>query len=188
VSHPFGTLYERAFEPAGRVVIHVQPVSAHDLARELRRRLPDAGDVKLHKLLYYCQGWHLARHGEPMFVESVEAWSNGPVIAEVWRIEKHNEERPPSSQVPADALETVEFVIDRYGRFDGRDLIQITHSERPWLTVSSRADPGTWDDQTIERDLLQEYFVEIDELYSLRPMTVTPDVQAFIDEAKAEAS
>ncbi len=30
--------------------------SAHDVARELRNRLPDAGDLKVHKLAYYCQG------------------------------------------------------------------------------------------------------------------------------------
>ena len=48
-------------------------LSAHDVARELRQRLPDPGDVKIHKLAYYCQRWHLARTGEPMFPEAIEA-------------------------------------------------------------------------------------------------------------------
>jgi Protein of unknown function (DUF4065) len=56
-------------------------LSAHDVARELRQRLPYAGDVKIHKLAYYCQGWHVAWTGEPMFREAVEAWTNGPVVA-----------------------------------------------------------------------------------------------------------
>jgi hypothetical protein len=35
-------------------------VSAHDVAAALRARLPDLPTKKLHKLLYYCQGHHLA--------------------------------------------------------------------------------------------------------------------------------
>ena len=35
-------------------------ISAHDVAAELRRRFNgDPGVVKIHKLLYYAQGWHL---------------------------------------------------------------------------------------------------------------------------------
>ena len=35
-------------------------VSAHDVAAELRRRFNyDPGVVKIHKLLYYAQNWHL---------------------------------------------------------------------------------------------------------------------------------
>src|SRR5262249_9440233 len=69
-------------------------VSAHDVARELRQRLPHAGDVKIHKLLYYCQGWHLARYGDPLFNEPVEAWANGPVVADLWRDEKYHQPAP----------------------------------------------------------------------------------------------
>ncbi|MGQ0776145.1 MAG: hypothetical protein ACT4NY_17255 [Pseudonocardiales bacterium] len=40
-------------------------LSAHDVAAVLRDRLPGLGAKKLHKLLYYCQGHHLATFGEP---------------------------------------------------------------------------------------------------------------------------
>jgi uncharacterized phage-associated protein len=35
---------------------------------------------KLHKLLYYCQGHHLATFGLPLFDESISAWDMGPVV------------------------------------------------------------------------------------------------------------
>ena len=63
-------------------------VSARDVAAVLRDRLPGLGTTKLHKLLYYCQGHHLAAFGEPLFAETISAWDNGPVVGTVWRAEK----------------------------------------------------------------------------------------------------
>ena len=49
----------------------------------------DAGELisnlKLQKLLYYAQGFHLAIFGGPLFPESIEAWQHGPVVPEVYR-------------------------------------------------------------------------------------------------------
>ncbi len=35
-------------------------LSAHDVAAQVRQRVPGVGTKKLHKLLYYCQGHHMA--------------------------------------------------------------------------------------------------------------------------------
>jgi len=66
------------------------PVPARDVAAEIRRRLPGVGVKKLHKLLYYCQGHHLAAFGAPLFSQSISAWDMGPVVGELW----HEEKRP----------------------------------------------------------------------------------------------
>lgn len=39
--------------------------------------------VKLHKLLYFCQGYHMAKHNRPLFDEKILAWPCGPAIAEI---------------------------------------------------------------------------------------------------------
>ena len=36
-------------------------------------------NLKLQKLLYYQQGYHLAAFGTPLFEENVESWMYGPV-------------------------------------------------------------------------------------------------------------
>ena len=36
--------------------------------------------IKLQKMLFLCQGWHLALKGEPLFEESFEAWVHGPAL------------------------------------------------------------------------------------------------------------
>ena len=50
----------------------------------------DDGDsitnMKLQKLLYYFQEFHLAEFkGGPLFDEPILAWEHGPVVSRVWR-------------------------------------------------------------------------------------------------------
>lgn len=135
-------------------------VSAHDVARDLRRRLPRAGIVKIHKLLYYCQGWHLAWTGTPLFGEDVEAWANGPVVADLWHDEDKSREGPPATHLPEDALGTIGYVVSRYGRLSGKELIRLTHGERPWLDVS---ESDAWRSPVISHEALASFFAADDE-------------------------
>ncbi len=84
-------------------VVRMSPVSAHDVAAELRRLLPGVPAKKLHKLLYYCQGHHLAHFEEPLFTEPVMAWDVGPVVAKVWKVEKDHCPRLSRKLLPADS-------------------------------------------------------------------------------------
>lgn len=109
------------------------PVSAHDVAAELRHRLPGVGDLKIHKLLYYCQGWYYAWTGRPMFHETIEAWTNGPVVADLWRAEAHDSPRPSPSAIDEDMSLVIDSVLGRYGVHSGANLIILTHDEDPWI-------------------------------------------------------
>jgi uncharacterized phage-associated protein len=51
-------------------------VSARDVAAAIRERLPRVPTKKLHKLLYYCQGHHLAHFGKPLFSDTISAWKS----------------------------------------------------------------------------------------------------------------
>ncbi len=60
-------------------------LSCDDAAKYfLAQTSEDAGDLisnlKLQKLLYYAQGFHLALYDEPLFPEAIEAWTHGPVL------------------------------------------------------------------------------------------------------------
>lgn len=129
---------------------------AHDVARELRDRLPGLPIKKLHKLLYYCQGHHLAATGEPLFVESLSAWDMGPVVGRLWRQE--HEGLPPGEpmRLNEQQLNTVGYVVSRYGQLSGLDLQHLTHSETPWIRANEARSPG--DSSRIEREWIEDYF------------------------------
>jgi uncharacterized phage-associated protein len=131
-------------------------VSAHDVARALRARLPGIGTVKLQKLLYYCQGHHLAATGEPLFTETIKAWDNGPVVAQFYGAEKYDQVPPAPRLMSEGQLNTVGYVCHRYGGLTSRDLIHMTHQERPYKLADLDREPGT--SVTIEREWLREYF------------------------------
>jgi uncharacterized phage-associated protein len=119
------------------------PVSAHDVAAELRRRHPGLPTVKLHKLLYYCQGHHLATFGVPLFTESISAWDMGPVVGGLWYAERAGHPADPATSLDEAGLNTVGYVLSRYGALSGRDLYHLTHSEAPWRLADAGRSPGT---------------------------------------------
>jgi uncharacterized phage-associated protein len=131
-------------------------VSAHDIAAELRRRMPGVGTVKLHKLLYYVQGHHLAHSGEPIFRETISAYDMGPVVGALWGAERAGEQAPPRRDLDEAALNTIGYVVSRYGALTGNDLINLTHAETPWQTADALRAPG--ERATIRTDWIMEYF------------------------------
>lgn len=135
-------------------------VSAHDVARQLRRRLPGLGSKKMHKLLYYCQGHHLATFGTPLFHETISAWDMGPVVGQLW----YDEDRGTEIDTVADPLNeselnTVGYVVSHYGGLSGHELQRLTHTEGPWLEANEhRGRPGT--SQKITHQSIRRYFCE----------------------------
>ncbi|MFD7661280.1 Panacea domain-containing protein [Streptomyces sp. NPDC059788] len=43
---------------------------------------PAMTTMKLRKLVYHCQSWHLAGGGEALFPEATRNWTSGPVCPE----------------------------------------------------------------------------------------------------------
>ena len=42
--------------------------------------------MKLQKLVYYCQAWHLAWEGRALFPEAIQAWASGPVCPALYEL------------------------------------------------------------------------------------------------------
>jgi uncharacterized phage-associated protein len=47
--------------------------TADDVANALVRLTGKITTQKLHKLLYYCQAWHLVRFNAPLFTDEIQA-------------------------------------------------------------------------------------------------------------------
>lgn len=101
------------------------------------------GKLKVHKLLYYCQGHHLAAFGEPLFSETISAWDHGPVVGQLWFAHDRGFEPPPSPDPTEGELNTIGYVMSRYGALSGRDLERLTHSEDPWRWANADRTPRT---------------------------------------------
>ena len=96
-------------------------------------------NLKLQKLLYYMQGFHLALFDVPFFNETIEAWTYGPVVPVVFREFKRYRNRDINPENYCDELvltgeeqQMFDRVYDNYNRFSAVALMQMTHSEGPW--------------------------------------------------------
>lgn len=121
----------------------------------------DDGEIThltLQKLLYYCQGFHLAIHDTPLFKEAIEHWDHGPVVPVVYHEYKTCGKNPLSlssenldfSSIPKDSQEVIDEVFEVYGQFSASKLRDMTHNESPWVNTSDR--------EEISHQSLKEYF------------------------------
>ena len=133
------------------------PVRARDAAAELRRELSGLPAKKLHKLLYYCQGHHLAATGEPLFTDSISAWDMGPVVGTLWHEEGELGTAPAQVALNQAQLNTIGYVVSRYGRLTGRDLELLCHAEPPWQRADLTRPPHG--SVQIKNSWMLEYFV-----------------------------
>jgi uncharacterized phage-associated protein len=90
----------------------------------------------VHKLLYYCQAHHVAAFDVPLFVETISAWDMGPVVGQLWWHENQAAVgelvAPVEPKLSEAELNTIGYVLSRYGNLSGTDLERLTHSEDPW--------------------------------------------------------
>lgn len=139
-----------------RSSILVMTVPVRDVAAALRMRLPGVPAKKLHKLLYYCQGHHLAHFDRPLFAETISAWDMGPVVGQLWKAEHDGVQSGPSTALGEAELNTIGYVVSRYGALTGLDLEHLTHAEDPWQLADRERPRGG--SVRIEREWMRDYF------------------------------
>lgn len=95
-------------------------------------------NMKLQKMLYYEQGYHLAAFGTPLFEEDIEAWVYGPVVPCVYdHFKSHGAGGiSPENKNIIELTEDEEYlfndVFDAYVDFSAYGLMRKTHGETPW--------------------------------------------------------
>lgn len=118
----------------------------------LRGKIPNLTPMKLQKLLFFAQSWHLRKNGEnsPLFDDNFARWKYGPVIPSLYHELKTYGARPITQtlsnveldddselvlvtpSIPASdatAHELIDQIIKKYGRLNGSQLSFLTHEE-----------------------------------------------------------
>jgi uncharacterized phage-associated protein len=119
-------------------------------------------NLKLQKLVYYSQAWHLALHEQPLFNEDFEAWVHGPVIPELYQNYKHFGWKPIQEEITLDLPEKtrsyLKEVADEYFSCDAYELEQMTHWEAPWQKARVGLMPDQPSNNIIQKMWMQEYY------------------------------
>ena len=142
--------------------------------------------LKLQKLLYYQQAWHMVFFGREntLFDCAPEAWVNGPVYPVIYKIYRDKVSgmcdhlgyqdfgciEQDASDVCAVLLgglglsetenELLMRVIMLYGSKTQNQLIFMTHSEKPWSEARGTLRPFERSDRVISMDTMYAYYNE----------------------------
>ncbi|AYN14306.1 hypothetical protein CHR29_03785 [Pseudomonas monteilii] len=118
----------------------------------LRGNIKNLTPMKLQKLLFFAQSWHLRKNGAhaPLFDDNFARWKYGPVIPSLYHELKTYGSKPITStlsnvdidddfevvlvtpSIPAsdaDAHALIDAIIKKYGRLTGSQLSFLTHEE-----------------------------------------------------------
>lgn len=126
-----------------KIPVEVFPMTAHDVARYFVSLVDEeAGDsisnLKVQKLLYYAQGFHLAMYEKPLFPDKIKAWMYGPVVPQVYHLYRDHGSDPITvekvdlEKYPEETRELLDEVYSVYGQFTASKLRNMTHQEPPW--------------------------------------------------------
>lgn len=123
-------------------------------------------NLKLQKLLYFCQGLHFAvDNREPLIEDSnFEAWPYGPVIPTIYsRFSKYGQNDIPLNEATnynlnEQQINTINLVWNLLKNRHAFDLVDATHVEdSPWYNVYHNQN----DNNTIDNAAIQNYFLNI---------------------------
>lgn len=117
-------------------------------------------NLKLQKLLYYLQGFHIAAFDQVLFENDIEAWQYGPVVKDMYTHFKEFgkssiviDENAPIAELSDNEEQLFNDVLEEYGQFSAIKLMKMTHDELPWEKTFNENPQGV-----ISLDLLSEYF------------------------------
>jgi uncharacterized phage-associated protein len=137
--------------------------SVHDVAAYILRKRGEMTAMKLQKLVYYSQAWSLVWDEEPLFPQRIEAWTNGPVVPELYQVHKGKFKvgswpRGNPSRLTAQQKKTIDAVLDYYGDRSSQWLSDLTHREAPWVDARQGLEPGDPCRREISHASLAEYY------------------------------
>jgi len=123
--------------------------SANDVANFFLHFCHQHGDLltnlKLQKLVFYAQAWHLALKNKPLFADPIQAWVHGPVVPSLYqRFRPYRwepiPENPEMPKITPEVQKHLEEVFTVYGKYSAWDLERMTHQESPWQKARNGLD------------------------------------------------
>lgn len=120
-------------------------------------------NVRLQGILYFVQAQSLIALNEPMFDDTMEAWSVGPAISEVYRAYKNNNFQSvglKKARIGNTDKFLIDFVLEQCSKYTTSELIRIICNQPPW-TESYK--PGQH--KIVSKGKFTKYFAKQKEIF-----------------------
>lgn len=140
--------------------------SVFDVAAYILRERGPMTAMKLQKLVYYSQAWSLVWDERALFDDRIQAWANGPVVPRLYQHHRRQFMLDGLGLGDPEALddvgrETIDIVLDFYGKKSPQWLSDLTHMEPPWKEAYGDTPPGERCESEITLVSMAEYYERI---------------------------
>jgi uncharacterized phage-associated protein len=139
--------------------------SVFDVAQYILRKQGGMTTMKLQKLVYYAQAWSLVWDEEPLFDQPIEAWSNGPVVRELFdahrgmfMVREGDIQRGNWHDLTHEQKATIRAVLHAYGGRSSQWLSDLTHREPPWRDARAELPDGVRGNRVITHGEMADYY------------------------------
>ena len=127
-------------------------------------------NLKLQKMMYYVQSYHLTAFGSPLFDGKFQAWVHGPVLRTLYADYHDVKWNPIQKDINEEYLKTFEFSLDQkqqkllyevseaYFGLTAFELERLTHSELPWIEARKGLPEDEPSENIISEDTMKEFY------------------------------
>lgn len=125
----------------------------------------DMTHLKLQKLIYFAQAWHLANLNRPLFEEDMQAWTHGPVVPSVWQAYRSHQwgSIPPldgEPDVDKNVAGYLDTIYEKYGKFSAKALERLTHEHEPWKLTRGDLPLEAKCTKAIDKNLIRDFYAK----------------------------
>lgn len=140
-------------------------VTVFDVAAFILNKCKHMSAMKLQKLVYYSQAWSLVWDDVPLFKEQIEAWSNGPVVRELYKehrgqfqVDSSTFKGLDDNKLSENQKDTIKTVLKAYSKKSAQWLSDQTHIEQPWINARAGLPDNIRGTQVITLASMAEYY------------------------------
>jgi uncharacterized phage-associated protein len=135
-----------------------------DVADYILQKHDKMSAMKLQKLVYYAQAWHLVWEDKELFDEEIQAWANGPVVPYLYDIHRGSFSIAPGFfkgdilRLTAKSKDVIDRILKFYGDKDAQWLSDLAHMEEPWRIARIGLADGERGSSVISTESMAEYY------------------------------
>lgn len=139
--------------------------SARDVAAYVLSTCGRMTAMKLQKLVYYAQAWHLVWLDRPLFDDPIEAWAAGPVIRSLfdehrgrYTLSQPDDVQGDPANLTDSERKAVDIVVSHYGKWTAEQLSELTHAEEPWKAARVGLQPTERGRSVIDPTVMMDFY------------------------------
>ena len=132
----------------------------------------EISNLKLQKMVFYCQAYHIAKYREQLIDNKFEAWKHGAVLPALYNDysylgynNKQKYEKKEYDNIRSDLGEYLtgflDKIINEFSDMTASEIRELNHSEEPWKEARRGYEPDDSCNEIIKEDTIYKYYSQL---------------------------